>query len=91
MNHELDPAVNHRRAAAELLLGFLRRAGLPSWPGADGLTVQDILQVYPQAAAAGRVPTPRALLALHPHLAEALQHLLPTWPSGVEPLVDREG
>ncbi len=91
MTDKLDQAVSHRRAAAELLLRLLCTAGLPPWPGADGLTVQDILQMYPQAAAAGRVPTPRALLALYPHLAEALRHLLLTFASGVEPPVDREG
>ena len=56
----------------ELLLGHLRSAAVPLWPGADGLTLEDALLSYPQAAAAGRVPDLRQLLREHPELAEEL-------------------
>ena len=59
----------------EVLLGYLQAAAVPLWPGADGLTLQDALESYPQAAAAGRVPGLRQLLRDHPALAEELTAL----------------
>ena len=56
----------------ELLLGHLRSADLPVWPGVDGLTLEDALLSYPQAVAAGWVPDLRQLLREHPELAEEL-------------------
>jgi hypothetical protein len=56
----------------ELLLGHLRSAAVPLWPGADGLTLEDALLSYPQAAAAGWVPDLRHLLREHPELAKEL-------------------
>jgi hypothetical protein len=61
-----------RRQLQEVLLGYLQAADSPRWPGADGLTVQDVLASYAEAAAAGRVPDRATLLARHPELAEAL-------------------
>ena len=66
------PAPEERKARVrELLLGHLRDAAVPLWPGADGLTLADALLGYPQAAA-GRVPDLRQLLREHPELAEEL-------------------
>ena len=56
----------------ELLLGHLRSADLPVWPGADGLTLEAALLSYPQAAAAGRVPDLLHLLRDYPELAREL-------------------
>jgi hypothetical protein len=48
-------------------------AGLPHWPGTDGLTLRDILLSYPEAMAAGRVPREEELLREYPDLHDALQ------------------
>jgi hypothetical protein len=74
MPDELAPEVRQSRVR-ELLLGYLQAAAVPLWPGADGLTLQDALRSYPQAAAAGRVPGLRQLLRDHPALAEELTAL----------------
>jgi hypothetical protein len=71
---ELAPEVRKARVR-ELLLGHLRAAAVPLWPGADGLTLEDALRSYPQAAAAGRAPGLRQLLRDHPALAEELTAL----------------
>jgi hypothetical protein len=57
----------------EVLLAYMKAADLPQWPGTDGLTVREILLHYPQAMAAGRVPTRKELLRKHPNLREDLE------------------
>jgi hypothetical protein len=67
----LEPEVQWRQLQ-EVLLGHLCAAGVPVWPGADALTLADVLNTYLPAAAAGHVPGRDQLLAEHPHLEQVL-------------------
>jgi hypothetical protein len=63
------------RAAQRLrdsLLGYLQAARCCTWPGCDGLTVEAVLDSYPEAVAAGNVPDWQQLLRQHPDLGEEL-------------------
>ena len=75
MVNEEHEVTDQRRRVQELLLAYLRAAGAPPWPGADSVTVDDVLASYPQAAAAGLVPDLPALLTSHPELADALREV----------------
>ncbi|HEY7309526.1 MAG TPA: hypothetical protein VH643_09225 [Gemmataceae bacterium] len=77
VNEEHDVA-DQRQLLQELLLSHLRAADAPRWPGADGMTVKDVLRSYPEAAAAGLVPNLPALLTSHPELADALRDFFAT-------------
>jgi hypothetical protein len=70
-----DPTPNQAvrdAAVRELLLGYLQRVKGLLWPGADGLTLEDLVRSYPQIAATGRVPTLQELHRQHPELADLL-------------------
>jgi hypothetical protein len=54
----------------EIMLRYLE--AVPTWPGGDALTVDDVLDSYPEAVARGEVPDWRQLLCRHPELDAAL-------------------
>jgi hypothetical protein len=53
----------------EVILALLEEHAAPRWPGADGLTLDDALAEYAQAAQRGQVPGPEELVRRFPHLA----------------------
>jgi hypothetical protein len=69
MIDSFDATAIRRQALRELLLTYLEIAGLPAWPGTDGLTVNDVLLIYLQGALSGRVPSRVDLMRAHPDLA----------------------
>jgi len=57
----------------DLLLDYLARPWVTVWPGADGLTMSEVLESYPEVVAAGQAPGREELLARHPELAEVVE------------------
>jgi len=57
----------------EILLDHLAQPCVTVWPGADGLTVEEVLGSYHQAVDAGQAPGPEELLARHSDLAAPLK------------------
>src|SRR5947207_2384157 len=65
-----------RSRVQDVLMGCLLRAAFPCWPGADGLTVEDVVGSYPNAMTAGLVPGLEELLIRHPDLTDELRAFL---------------
>jgi hypothetical protein len=59
----------------QVLLNYLRASRAVGWPGADGLTDDDIVNFYPQAILVGDVPSWHELQSRFPQLASELQAL----------------
>jgi hypothetical protein len=57
----------------EVLLAYLDAVPAPTWPGADGLTLEDALSCYPVAIGAHQVPDRSQLRERHPDLAEEVE------------------
>jgi hypothetical protein len=62
-------AARHLR---EILLAYLQAAEVSAWPGCDALTVEDVLDSYPEAVAGNKVPDWQQLLRRHPELEAEL-------------------
>jgi len=62
----------------QILLDYMRGSRVVSWPGADGLTDDDIVGYYPQAILAGSVPGWDELQGRFPDLASELHALRST-------------
>ena len=76
MSH--TPTPDQREAVAELLARHLLACRRFDCPGADGMTVEMVVAAeYPVAAAAGWVPPPADLAAVHPELAAGLAAFVP--------------
>lgn len=61
--------VRHEPCLLEALLDLLEERATPHWPGADGLTLEDAVAEYVEAARRGQVPPAEELARMHPHLA----------------------
>jgi hypothetical protein len=61
----------------QVLLDYLQAGWIVGWPGADGLTLDDVLACYPQAIAAGAVPDCQELCRRHTELIGEIQSLFP--------------
>jgi hypothetical protein len=74
MNVALKPLPAARNPAlSEILLDHLRTTKANFWHGIDGLTLDDALSCYCEAAAEGQVPSKEELLCQHPELAAELE------------------
>jgi hypothetical protein len=54
----------------EVLLGYLQAEDAFPWPGADGLTLDEVQAAYVDAARLSRVPGLKQLCCQHPDLAD---------------------
>ena len=74
MNRGLKPLpMSWSPALCEILLDHLRTTKANFWHGIDGLTLDDALNSYCEAAADGQVPGKEELLCQHPELAAELE------------------
>ena len=71
--------IANRRTSADLLrqvlVDYLLASRVVAWPGADGITVDDILICYPKAVAAGEAPDWQELCRRHTELISEIQSL----------------
>lgn len=57
----------------QLLLEYLQESRVVDWPGADGLTEDDVLNYYSQASAMGDVPGCQELCRRHTEFVAEIQ------------------
>jgi len=72
MKQECLDLTARQKQVQELLLRYLL-ATVRRWPGAESMTLDDVLSAYHQAASGGHVPNLDKLLRQHPELATELQ------------------
>jgi hypothetical protein len=74
MNGKPNEINSSARRLREILMGYLDASGcIATWPGGDGLTIEDVLDAYPEAVAQGKVPDWQQLLCRYPELEAELQ------------------
>jgi hypothetical protein len=57
----------------QLLLSYLWSSNAIRWPGGDGITEDDVLNYYPEARAAGKVPDWQELCGRHEAMVGTIQ------------------
>lgn len=62
-------------SAARILLAYLCAGSAIRWPGADGLTQEDVLSFYPRALRVGEVPDRDELCRRHGDLSKEIDVL----------------
>ena len=65
-----ESTVSKEERLREIMLRYVQ--AVVTWPGGDGLSVDDVLDSYPEAVARGEVPDWRQLLCRYPELDAAL-------------------
>jgi hypothetical protein len=73
MSERPGNSFERRQRLHRVLVQYMDRVVCPAWPGADGLTVEDVVGCYQQALAAGQVPGLDELMRLHPELSDELR------------------
>jgi len=68
MSNQCDRCLCRGRCLREVLLDHLQAQGALPWPGADGLTVEEVLASYVVAARRGGVPGQEELCSRYPAL-----------------------
>ena len=69
------PTESEIRMAEDLLLTYLRLGKVSTWPGTDGMLIEDVLSYYPEAVLAREVPDCDEIGRLYADLLPALQAL----------------
>jgi hypothetical protein len=69
------PTESEIRRAEDLLLTYLQIGKVSTWPGTDGMLIEDVLSYYSEAVVAREVPDCDEIGRLHADLVPALQAL----------------
>jgi hypothetical protein len=75
MDADADETGLPAQSLREILLGFLQANEVCTWPGSDGLTVDDVVGCYPAAIAVGKVPNWPELQRRYPTLTPEIQQM----------------
>jgi hypothetical protein len=72
MREEILALESRLERLQEVLVGHLLRV-VDHWPGAESMTIEDVLPCYLQAARSGRAPDERELLRTYPELVTEIE------------------
>ena len=73
MGYELQSCSSANKCLRLVLLDLMMSPNALSWPGADGLTVEDVLAAYIPASEQRRVPGQEELIRRHPELTPEIR------------------